>query len=115
MAGQIVMEGFLNMKIKPWIRRLITRCVAILPALIVISIMGNDGTYKLLIFSQVKKNNFFILISLIKVILSLQLPFAVVPLIKFTSNKELMNQFVNPLWVIEINSKIFLKNFRLLF
>jgi Mn2+/Fe2+ NRAMP family transporter len=53
MAGQIVMEGFLQMKMRPWLRRLITRCVAVLPAVVVIAIFGNDGTYKMLIFSQV--------------------------------------------------------------
>lgn len=86
MAGQIVMEGFLRWKLKPWIRRLVTRLVAIIPAVIVIIIMGDSGTYKLLIFSQV--------------ILSLQLPFAIIPLIKFTSNQKIMGAFANRTWVI---------------
>lgn len=84
-SGQIVMEGFLNLKLSPWLRRLITRGVALTPAVIVIAISGNEGTFKLLIFSQV--------------ILSLQLPFAIIPLIHFTSDKKKMGNFFNPLWV----------------
>ena len=75
LSGQIVMEGFLNIKLLPWLRRLITRGLALLPAVIVIGISGNQGTFKLLIFSQV--------------ILSLQLPFAIIPLIHFTSDKTM--------------------------
>ena len=85
LAGQIVMEGFLNLRIKPWIRRLITRLVAIVPALIVAILYGERGTSELLVFSQV--------------ILSLQLSFAVVPLVQFTSDKLKMGRFVNPFWV----------------
>jgi manganese transport protein len=85
LAGQIVMEGFLQFKIRPVLRRLITRLIAIIPAVMVIGIKGDHGSYDLLILSQV--------------ILSLQLPFAVVPLIKFTSSKERMGTFVNKLWV----------------
>jgi manganese transport protein len=86
MAGQIVMEGFLNFRMRPWLRRLITRMVAIVPAAITVWISGEQGTYKLLILSQV--------------MLSMQLPFAVIPLIKFTSNRERMgDEFVNPGWV----------------
>jgi manganese transport protein len=88
LAGQIVMEGFVQMRIKPWIRRLVTRLIAIVPAVIVILIAGQEGTYKLLIFSQV--------------VLSLQLPFAVVPLIKFTSSNRIMGpggMFKNTLWI----------------
>jgi manganese transport protein len=81
LAGQIVMEGFLNIRLKPWIRRLITRGIAIIPALIVASLYGERGTAELLVFSQV--------------ILSLQLSFAVVPLVIFTSNKLIMGKFVN--------------------
>ena len=84
-SGQIVMEGFLNLKLSPWLRRLITRGIALTPAVIVIAISGNEGTFKLLIFSQV--------------ILSLQLPFAIIPLIHFTSDKKKMGNFFNPLWV----------------
>jgi manganese transport protein len=78
-------QGFVDLHMRAWLRRLLTRCIAIIPAVIVILIMGNSGTYKLLILSQV--------------ILSLQLPFAIVPLIKFTSNASVMGQFKNPLWV----------------
>ncbi len=84
-AGQIVMEGFLHFKIRPVLRRLITRMLAIIPAILVISIQGDQGSYGLLIFSQV--------------VLSLQLPFAVIPLIKFTSDKERMKTFANAPWV----------------
>jgi manganese transport protein len=85
LAGQIVMEGFLQLKIRPWLRRLITRLIAIIPAILVISIKGESGSYDLLILSQV--------------ILSLQLPFAVIPLIQFTSDRVKMGSFVNKLWV----------------
>ena len=85
LSGQIVMEGFLNIKLLPWLRRLITRGLALLPAVIVIAISGNQGTFKLLIFSQV--------------ILSLQLPFAIIPLIHFTSDKNKMGNFASALWV----------------
>ena len=85
LAGQIVMEGFLNIKLKPWLRRLITRAIAIVPALVVTIIYGESGTAKLLVFSQV--------------VLSLQLSFAVIPLIMFTSSKAKMGEFVSPRWV----------------
>ncbi|MFN3849438.1 MAG: Nramp family divalent metal transporter [Spirosomataceae bacterium] len=85
LAGQIVMEGFLNLRLKPWLRRLITRLIAIVPALIVAIIYGEKGTSELLVLSQV--------------ILSLQLSFAVVPLVSFTSDKAKMGEFVNPTWV----------------
>ncbi|MCC3377315.1 Nramp family divalent metal transporter [Cohnella sp. REN36] len=85
LAGQIVMEGFLNMRMKPWLRRLITRLIAIIPAVIVTALYGEKGTTDLLILSQV--------------ILSLQLSFAVVPLVKFTSSKAKMGPFVNRPWL----------------
>jgi manganese transport protein len=87
LAGQITMEGFLRFRIKPWLRRLVTRSVAIAPAVAVILYTGDEDAsiYQLLIFSQV--------------VLSLQLPFAVVPLVKFTSNRQKMGPFVNPRWV----------------
>ena len=94
LAGQIVMEGFLNIKLKPWLRRLITRLIAIVPALFVSLYMGESGTSKLLIFSQI--------------ILSMQLSFAVIPLVIFTNNKLKMGEFVNKpflqflVWVISI-------------
>jgi manganese transport protein len=81
LAGQIVMEGFLNIRLRPWLRRLITRVIAIVPAVIVTAISGENGTARLLILSQV--------------ILSLQLSFAVFPLVMFTSNKAKMGEFVN--------------------
>jgi manganese transport protein len=85
LAGQIVMEGFLNLRIRPWLRRLITRAIAIVPAAIVAILYGESGTAKLLILSQV--------------ILSLQLSFAVFPLVMFTSDPQKMGPFVNPTWV----------------
>jgi len=85
LAGQIVMEGFLQFRFPSWLRRLITRLLAIIPALIAIIIFGENSTNSLIVFSQV--------------ILSLQLPFAVIPLVIFTSNRRLMGEFVNPLWL----------------
>jgi manganese transport protein len=85
LAGQIVMEGFVNIRLRPWLRRLITRLVAIIPAVIVVSLYGERGTGALLILSQV--------------ILSLQLPFAVFPLVSFTSDRGKMGVFVAPRWV----------------
>jgi manganese transport protein len=81
LAGQIVMEGFLNLRIRPWLRRLITRAIAIVPAAFVAVYYGASGTAKLLVFSQV--------------VLSLQLSFAVFPLVRFTSDKVKMGEFVN--------------------
>ena len=86
LAGQVVMEGFLDIKLRPWIRRLITRLIAIIPAVIVAAIYGASGVNKLLILSQI--------------ILSLQLSFAVVPLVWFTSSKIKMGRFVNAPWLI---------------
>jgi manganese transport protein len=85
LAGQIVMEGFLNIRLRPWLRRLITRLIAIIPAVIVTVIYGESGTAKLLVFSQV--------------VLSLQLSFAVIPLIVFTSSRAKMGEFVIPPWM----------------
>jgi manganese transport protein len=85
LSGQIVMEGFLNFRLKPWVRRLITRLIAIVPAVIVTALYGSSGTSQLLVGSQV--------------ILSLQLSFAVFPLVLFTSDKKKMGEFVNPTWV----------------
>src|SRR5216110_2312822 len=81
LAGQIVMEGFLNIRLRPWLRRLITRLVAIVPAVLTAAFFGTSGTAKLLLLSQV--------------ILSLQLSFAVIPLILFTSDRQKMGEFVN--------------------
>ncbi|WDT67785.1 Nramp family divalent metal transporter [Cloacibacterium sp. TD35] len=94
LAGQIVMEGFLNLKLKPWLRRLITRLLAIVPAFIISLIYGEKGTTDLLVLSQV--------------ILSMQLSFAVIPLVMFTNDKLKMGEFVNKpalkilAWVISI-------------
>jgi manganese transport protein len=85
LAGQIVMEGFMNIRMRPWLRRLLTRLVAIVPAIIVTAFYGESGSAQLLILSQV--------------ILSMQLSFAVFPLVMFTSDKTKMGEFVNPLWV----------------
>ena len=92
LAGQIIMEGFLNIRLKPWIRRLITRLIAIIPAFFVTLYFGERGTADLLVLSQV--------------ILSLQLSFAVIPLVMFTSSTAKMGQFANKMvlkvaaWVI---------------
>ena len=85
MAGQVVMEGFLNFRMQPWLRRVITRFVALVPAVLTVWKSGETGTYQLIILSQV--------------ILSLQLPFAIVPLIHFTSDRKRMGGLVNPVWV----------------
>ncbi|MBI1982828.1 MAG: Nramp family divalent metal transporter [Acidobacteria bacterium] len=85
LAGQIVMEGFLNIRLAPWLRRLVTRLIAIVPAVIAVALYGQSGTAQLLIFSQV--------------ILSLQLSFAVFPLVQFTGDRAKMGEFVNPRWV----------------
>ena len=84
LAGQIVMEGYLHLRLAPWLRRLITRLIALIPAVVVISLAGEQSTQRLLILSQV--------------ILSLQLSFAVIPLIHFTSNRRNMGQFATPWW-----------------
>ena len=85
LAGQIVMEGFLNIRLRPWLRRLITRGIAIVPAVTVAILYGESGTAKLLILSQV--------------MLSLQLSFAVFPLVLFTSDRAKMGEFTNSTWV----------------
>lgn len=84
LAGQIVMEGFLNLKLKPWLRRLITRLIAVIPAFFVTLFYGEKGTSELLVLSQV--------------ILSMQLSFAVIPLVMFTNDKLKMGRFVNKKW-----------------
>ncbi len=94
LAGQIVMEGFLNIRMKPWLRRLVTRLIAIVPAFIITILYGEKGTTSLLVLSQV--------------ILSMQLSFAVIPLILFTNSKQKMGSFANkPLlkytaWIVAI-------------
>jgi manganese transport protein len=85
LAGQIVMEGFLSIRLRPWLRRLVTRLIAIIPAIVVLVIYGDAGTGPLLLLSQV--------------ILSLQLPFAVFPLIIFTGDRAKMGKLVAPFWM----------------
>ncbi len=85
LAGQVVVEGFLNLRVRPWLRRLITRAMAVIPAALTIYFSGEQATYRLIILSQV--------------ILSLQLPFAIIPLIHFTSDPARMGRFRNPGWV----------------
>jgi manganese transport protein len=85
LAGQVVMEGFLNIRLRPWLRRLITRCLAIIPAVVVTAFYGSSGTAKLLVLSQV--------------VLSMQLSFAVFPLVMFTSDRRKMGEFVNARWL----------------
>jgi manganese transport protein len=84
-AGQIVMEGFLDLRMRPWMRRLVTRTLAIIPAVITIKISGDRATLWLLLLSQA--------------IISMQLPFAVIPLIRFTNDRERMGSFANRAWV----------------
>ena len=85
LAGQIVMEGFLRLKLPFWARRVITRGLAIVPAVLVVAAAGDRGATQLLILSQV--------------VLSLQLPFAIVPLVRFTSDRALMGRFASPAWM----------------
>jgi manganese transport protein len=85
LAGQIVMEGFIRIRLKPWLRRLLTRILAIGPALFIILYMGSSGAGRLLILSQV--------------VLSFQLPFAVVPLVWLTASRAKMGELVAPRWV----------------
>ena len=85
MAGQIVMEGFIRLRLPPWARRLITRGLAIMPATLVILLYGSEGTGQLLILSQV--------------VLSFQLPFAIVPLVMFTASRAKMGDLVAPRWL----------------
>jgi manganese transport protein len=85
MAGQIVMEGFLDIRLAPWLRRLITRAIAIVPAAIVTIAYGASGTAKLLILSQV--------------VLGLQLPFAIIPLVMITANTRKMGALRAPRWL----------------
>jgi manganese transport protein len=85
LAGQIVMEGFIHIRLQPWLRRMITRSIAIIPTIIVVWFTGERGTEKLLLLSQV--------------ILSLQLSFAVIPLVIFTGSRKKMGEFVNGPWL----------------
>ncbi|WNH47167.1 Nramp family divalent metal transporter [Stenotrophomonas aracearum] len=104
LAGQIVMEGFLRLRIAPWARRLITRGIAIVPVVIVTAIYGEQGTARLLVLSQV--------------VLSMQLPFAVIPLVMFVGDKARMGALVAPRWLLGlawvIGAVIVLLNVKLL-
>ncbi len=88
LAGQIVMEGFLQLRLPPWVRRLLTRGIAIVPVVIVTWLYGEAGTARLLVLSQV--------------VLSMQLPFAVIPLVRFVSDRQLMGALVAPAWLVRI-------------
>lgn len=105
LAGQIVMEGFLNLRLPMWLRRLITRGLAIIPVIIVTAIYGDSGTAQLLVLSQV--------------ILSMQLPFAVIPLVQFVSDKKKMGRFTIPVWLASlawlVAGLIVILNLKLLF
>lgn len=105
LAGQAVMEGFINIRLAPWLRRLFTRAIAVIPAAFVVLLYGEQETGKLLILSQV--------------ILSLQLPFAVVPLVQFTASKAKMGDLVAPRWLVAaavlIAASIIALNVKLLF
>lgn len=92
LAGQIVMEGFMKWRVRPWVRRLITRSLAIVPAIIIINASGGKDTVGLLVFSQI--------------VLSMQLPFAIFPLIMVTSDKTKMGPYANPIWVSVIGYTI---------
>ena len=85
LAGQIVMEGFVRLRLAPWLRRLITRGLAIIPAVTVAALYGESGTARLLVLSQV--------------VLSMQLPFAIIPLVQFTSDRTKMGDLVSPAWL----------------
>lgn len=105
LAGQIVMEGFLRLRLKPWLRRLITRLIAVVPAFVVTLLYGEKGSSELLVLSQV--------------ILSMQLGFAVVPLVMFTNDRLKMGKFANPTWLkilaVCIAAIIIVLNFYLLY
>jgi manganese transport protein len=104
LAGQIVMEGFLNIRVKPWVRRLITRCLALIPAVLLVTAAGNNNV-QVLVYSQI--------------VLSMQLPFAIIPLAMFTSDKKRMNGEANPIWLqvaaYAVCAIITLLNLRLVF
>ncbi len=89
LAGQVIMEGFLRLRIQPWLRRAVSRGLAIIPAVLVISLQGEGAVDELLVLSQV--------------VLSLQLSFAIIPLITFTSRRSLMGEFVNARWVVALS------------
>lgn len=89
LAGQIVMEGFLRLRMPTWARRLVTRGIAIVPVVIITALYGAEGTARLLVFSQV--------------LLSMQLPFAVIPLVRFVTDREKMGRFVIPRWLASVS------------
>jgi manganese transport protein len=91
LAGQVVMEGFVHLRIKPWVRRLLTRCAALLPALLVLSLVSDDAA--------ASDKDLLAMLILSQVVLSFQLPFAIIPLVQFTSDQKRMGPFANPLWL----------------
>jgi manganese transport protein len=92
LAGQIVMEGFLNIRLPPWLRRMITRMIAIVPAAAVTIYYGEGGTTGLLVLSQV--------------ILAFQLPFAIVPLVMFTRDRKKLSELAAPFWLVAVSALI---------
>src|SRR5262249_17734317 len=98
LAGQVVMEGFVHLRLRPWVRRLLTRSLALLPALVVIGLFGQEAASPGQAARPVDENLLQLLI-LTQVILSLQLPFAVIPLVQFTADRKRMGEFANPGWL----------------
>ena len=92
LAGQVVMEGFLQMKVRPWLRRLITRSLAIIPAVILIALQTGNGV-------EAENHAIYSLLLLSQVVLSVQLSFATIPLVLFTSRKAVMGEFASPMWL----------------
>jgi manganese transport protein len=91
LAGQVVMEGFVHLRIKPWVRRLLTRSAALIPALIVLALVSDDAA--------ASDKDLLGMLILSQVVLSFQLPFAIIPLVQFTSDQKRMGPFANPLWL----------------
>ena len=91
LAGQVVMEGFVHVRIRPWLRRLLTRCAALLPALLVLSLVSDDAA--------ASDKDLLDMLILSQVVLSFQLPFAIIPLVQFTSDRKRMGAFANPAWL----------------
>src|SRR5262249_48189039 len=97
LAGQIVMEGYLHIRLAPWLRRLVTRMVALVPAVVRIALTEAAATDQTMAAAEQASTQNLLVLS--QVVLSLQLPFAVIPLIHFTSNRRNMGEFASPLWV----------------
>jgi manganese transport protein len=91
LAGQVVMEGFVHLRVRPWVRRLLTRCAALVPALLVLTLVSDDAA--------ADDRNLLQMLVLSQVVLSFQLPFAIIPLVQFTSDAKRMGPFANPVWL----------------